>query len=261
MRLNEWQLAFENYLLSDAVEAPSSWVTSLQGGPTLDVSGGLAIYHNAYRGRLLEALRGDYPALVYWVGDAEFEQWAVAYIRQCPSAHFSLRLFGAGFAGFLSGYLDQQQAAPLVEMATLEWAFTLAFDAPSRQPLTCEEMTALPASAWPDLQVELVPSAQWVECRFNTLMLWQAYKAGESFVPSERIEAMEVCLIWRSGQVCQYRSLGVEEASALQGMNRGWSFAQLCSALEVTHEEGAALQAVTWFKDWLSLGFLNRRTL
>ncbi len=47
MRLNEWQLAFENYLLSDAVEAPSSWVTSLQGGPTLDVSGGLAIYHNA----------------------------------------------------------------------------------------------------------------------------------------------------------------------------------------------------------------------
>lgn len=261
MRLNDWQLAFENYLLSDAVDGQPALITSLQGGPTLDVPTGLAIYHNAYRARLLEALRGDYPALVYWVGDEEFERWAMAYIRQCPSAHFSLRWFGAGFAQFLDKYLDQAQAQPLVEMAGLEWAFTLAFDAPDVEPMTLTDMASLPASEWPDLQALLVPSAQWVECQFNTLQLWQAYKAGESFEPSTRLHRIEVCLIWRVDQICQYRSVGFDEAHALQGMHTGQPFSQLCAALEASHKEGAPLQAATWLKDWVIHGFLQRRML
>ena len=259
MRLNEWQLAFENYLLSDAVEAPSSWVTSLQGGPTLDVSGGLAIYHNAYRGRLLEALRGDYPALVYWVGDAEFEQWAVAYIRQCPSAHFSLRWFGAGFAGFLSGYLDQQQAAPLVEMATLEWAFTLAFDAPEATVLTVPAMATLDVAQWPALQLRLAPCVQWLVQRYNSLEQWRAVKDHAVFPQAALLEQEQVCLVWRTQRICRYRSLVPDEAWALQGMCEGqWSFAELCAGLAVTYGEGAPLQAASWLKQWVEEGLVLR---
>lgn len=261
MRLNDWQLAFEHYLQSDAVDAPSSLAASLQGGPTLDVPTGLAIYHNAYRTRLLEALRGDYPALVYWVGDEEFEQWGRVYINQHPSAHFSLRWFGAGFAPFLARYLPREQALPLAEMACLEWAFTLAFDAPDAEPMSPDYMASLPADAWPGLQAHLVPSAQWVECQFNTLGLWQAYKAGVPFSDSVRLAEPQVCLIWRSQQICQYRSLAADEAGALLGMNTGGSFAQLCETLALTHHEAAALQAVTWLKTWLNLELLQRRPL
>jgi len=47
MRLIDWQLAFEQHLLSEAPAANSGFAATLLGGPTLDVETGLAIYHNA----------------------------------------------------------------------------------------------------------------------------------------------------------------------------------------------------------------------
>ena len=72
MRLKEWQLAFEAFLL-DATPADHALADSLIGGPTLDVGTGLAIYHNAYAARLLEVLTHDFPAIHYWMGDEEFD--------------------------------------------------------------------------------------------------------------------------------------------------------------------------------------------
>ena len=134
MRLKEWQLAFEAFLL-DATPADSALADSLIGGPTLDVGTGLAIYHNAYTARLLEVLTHDSPAIHYWMGDEEFDLLATAYIRQYPSAHYSLRWLGKGFEAFIREHLVPGQSAPLAELAALEWAFTLAFDSPAGAPL------------------------------------------------------------------------------------------------------------------------------
>lgn len=143
MRLNDWQLAFERYLLGELSSADVELGSSLIGGPTLDVSTGLAIYHNAYQARLQEVLRGDYPAILNWLGDDEFEQLAAAYLRQNPSAHYSLRWLGNGFEAFIRQHLVPEQSAPLAELTALEWAFTLAFDAPPGTPLTMQDMATL----------------------------------------------------------------------------------------------------------------------
>jgi hypothetical protein len=44
MRLIDWQLAFEQHLLSETSTANSHFAGTLLGGPTLDVDTGLAIY-------------------------------------------------------------------------------------------------------------------------------------------------------------------------------------------------------------------------
>ncbi|WP_405122618.1 putative DNA-binding domain-containing protein [Pseudomonas sp. M20] len=259
MRLKEWQLAFESFLLEEDTGANLTLSRSLIGGPTLDVETGLAIYHNAYKARLLEVLRNDFPTILHWMGDEEFEALAMAYIRQCPSTHYSLRWLGRSFEGFVREYLVPEQSAPLAEMIALEWAFTLAFDAPFGEPLTIEAMVALAPEEWPELRVRPVPSLQWLECRCNSLSMWRAVKEESEFPDSMALEIPQICLIWRNQLICSYRSLDPAQATALDGLlNQGWSFAELCAELAVTYGEGAPLQAVTWLKQWIQEGLLER---
>jgi hypothetical protein len=259
MLLKEWQLAFETFLLDEDRSANLSLGKSLIGGPTLDVGTGLAIYHNAYKARLLEVLRNDFPTILHWLGDEEFDDLAMAYIRRYPSAHYSLRWLGKGFEGFVREHLVPEQSAPLAELIALEWAFTLAFDAPADEPLTIDAVAALAPEEWPELRVKAVPSLQWLGCRFNSLALWRSVKEKADFPESMALDIPQACLIWRNQLICSYRSLDSAQATALDGLlNQGWSFAELCAELAVTYGEGAPLQAVTWLKQWIQEGLLVR---
>src|SRR3990167_9687947 len=115
MRLSDWQHEVQAYLLNSDAQPNPALQASLLGSAALSAEQGLAIYHNAYRARLLEALRGDYPAVHGWLGDAEFDALAGAYIAAHPSQHFSLRWLGAELANFIDAYLVPAQAAPLGE--------------------------------------------------------------------------------------------------------------------------------------------------
>jgi hypothetical protein len=259
MRLIDWQLAFERYLLGAPVAADVAFGSSLKGGPTLDVSTGLAIYHNAYQARLQEVLRADFPAIHDWLGDDEFEQLTAAYIRQNPSDHYNLRWLGKGFEMFIRQHLVPEQSAPLAELAALEWAFTLAFDAPPGTPLTMQDMAQLAPQDWPTLQVSPSPSLQWLECAFNSVAIWRSVKDQAQFPGSTPLDSSHTVVICRNELVCQYRSLEPEEANALKGLfEREWSFAELCSELTVICGEGAPFQAVTWLKQWVHDGWLQR---
>lgn len=260
MRLSDWQLAFEQHLLSETPVANSGFAATLLGGPTLDVETGLAIYHNAYLSRLREVLRHDFSAVLYWLGDEAFAALTEAYVRRYPSAHYSLRWLGERFPAFILERLVAEQSAPLAELARLEWAFTLAFDAPPGEPLTLNDMALLPPEAWPGLQIALAPSVQRLLCHFNTVVIWRASKEESAFPDSQALVPAQTCLVWRHQNVCHYRSLQADEAAALAGMvTSGWSFAELCAELAVTYAEGAPLQAVTWLKQWTQDGLLERR--
>ncbi|MCT4498457.1 DNA-binding domain-containing protein [Pseudomonas sivasensis] len=260
MRLTDWQLAFEQHLLAQTPDANGGFAATLLGGPTLDVDTGLAIYHNAYIARLQEVLRHDFSAILYWLGDDEFAALTHAYVRRYPSAHYSLRWFGERLPAFIHEHLVAEQSAPLAELAKLEWAFTLAFDAPQGQPLSLNDMALLPPEDWPGLQVALTPSVQQRLCHFNSVGIWRASKDGADFPGSYTLDLAQICLVWRLHHVCHYRSLEPAEALALAGMvTTGWTFAELCEQLAVTYAEGAPLQAVTWLKQWVQDGLLQRR--
>ncbi len=247
MRLSEFQQRFEAYLVDDSGDAEPELLATIRGGPELGALEGLRIYHHAYRARLVDALRGDYPTLHHWLGDEEFESLAHAYLRAYPSRHFSLRWLGAGLAGFIESWLVAEQAASLAELARLEWAFTLAFDAPDADPLTLEQMAQLPAQEWPALRLAFLPSVQRVPCCHNSLALWQAVKGERDFPGSRLLDRPELCLVWRQGLVGQYRSLAEEESRALLGMVvQGWNFAELCA------EVGDPMQAAQWLKLWIT---------
>ncbi|MEK1939679.1 MAG: DNA-binding domain-containing protein [Pseudomonas sp.] len=258
MRLRDWQLSVEAYLLAGQAQPAPALLGSVQGSATLSAETGLAIYHNAYRARLLETLRGDFPAVLAWLGDEAFAQLAAAYLQACPSEHFSLRWLGARFPAFIEA---SEHPAALAELAHLEWAFTLAFDAPAGDPLTLEQMASLPAAEWPNLRITWLPSVQRLPQTYNSLALWRATKQEAPLPASEGLPAPLLCLVWRQGLQGQFRTLAADEAQALLGMTEGgWSFAELCLSLERVHEQPAA-QAAGWLKQWLSEGLLQRADL
>ncbi len=258
MRLSDWQQAIEAYLLGADAAPNAALQASLIGSPSLSVTQGLAIYHHAYRARLLGVMREDFPAVRYWLGDEDFAALVQAYLAANPSQHFSLRWLGERFAGFIAQHYAAEAAAPLVELANLEWAFTLAFDAPSGEPLNLAQMAELAPTEWPALRVQWLPCVQSLPLHYNSVALWQAAKSEAEFPLSERLVQPSLCLVWRQQQVCHYRSLGSDEASALQGMcDAGWSFAELCEQLAGQGEQ-APLLAAGWLKQWLSDGLLQR---
>lgn len=147
------------------------------------------------------------------------------------------------------------------ELAELEWAFTLAFDAQDVEALSLETMSDFSAEDWISLRVSLTASARWLQLQYNTLELWKAAKSGSLLPDITRLPTNLACLVWRHELVCQYRSLEPAEASALQFLIEGGSFAELCESLSATHGEQAPLQAATWLKLWVNDGLLTRGQL
>lgn len=259
MRLNDWQRAVEAYLLGAQAEPDAALLASLVGSPSLSVTQGLGIYHHAYRARLLGVMHEDFPAVRYWLGDEDFAALVQSYLDACPSQHFSLRWLGERFAGFIAQHYATAAAAPLAELARLEWAFTLAFDALPGEPLSVAQMVSLPASEWPSLQVQLLPCVHRLPLHYNSVALWQAAKAEGEFPPSEGLLEPTLCLFWRHQLVCHYRSVASDEVGALLGMcDAGWSFAELCEQL-AEQGELAPTKAASWLKQWISDGLLQRR--
>ena len=181
MRLSDWQAQVQAYLQGPDAQPNPALQASLLGSAALSAEQGLAIYHNAYRARLLEALRGDYPAVHGWLGDEEFDALALAYLDAHPSQHFSLRWLGEKLPKFVSSYVVEPQLTPLLELTELEWAFTLAFDAPDAQPLSLDEMSRFADEDWTSLRVRLHPSVNWLRLQRNTLEIWKAAKAQAEY--------------------------------------------------------------------------------
>ena len=73
----------------------------VRGNNRLTAEAQLGIYAQAYRPRLLECLRTEYPVLAALAGPTAFDLFAQGYIAAHPSQSYTLYDFGAGFADYL----------------------------------------------------------------------------------------------------------------------------------------------------------------
>lgn len=72
------------------------------GDDRLSAAARVGIYVEAYRARLLDMLRDEYPALRLLVGDSVFDLFAQGYLAAHPPSGFSLYALGSGFARYLA---------------------------------------------------------------------------------------------------------------------------------------------------------------
>jgi hypothetical protein len=217
----------------------------------------LAIYAKGYRLRLLEALATEYPALHTLAGDETFEQLGRAYIDAYPSNHYSIRYFGQHLSAFLAVSPPYCESPALSEMAALEWALSLAFDAADAAVLGIESLAALPPAAWPEMRLHFHASLQRRDFHWNMPELWTAIdQQDEPQIPQTYPQA-RAWLIWRRDLQNYFRPLDLVEAGALDTMRAGADFATLCESLYAHIDaEQVSLQAVQFLKGWIEAGLV-----
>ena len=256
MELVRLQQAFKAHILAQGDEI----VPEISGDGKLTAEDRLSIYVYAYKARLTETLGTDYKAIKGLLGDDEFERMASLYIDAWPSQHYSLRWFGQHLAGFLEETLDESQGF-LAELARLEWAFVMSFDAADQAVVSEAEVAAIPPEDWPGLRLSLSPSVNCGRYSWNVLDLWKlGREQGDAVEPVQLAEPGSI-LVWRQNLKTRYRSLQPAEAGCLQVAMQGGDFSELCAQLTAFYpQEEVALAAASLLKTWINEGLVSGLT-
>ena len=249
--LHGLQADFQSFLLRGGEQM----LQRVSGTAKVSAPRRLAIYYDAYRLRLLEALDSNYPILHAWMGDDEFEKLGLAYLETHPSTHFSIRYFGHRLSEYLASAETYRDKPYLSEMAALEWAMSEAFDAPDSPGVDLDAMASLPPEAWPEMHLALHASVRRLDLRWNVPAIWKAIK--EEQAPEEPRAGAWPWLVWRQDLKIFFRSLSVDEAWAIDAGRAGEPFASICEGLcEWIDAQNVAAHAVGLLKRWVTDGLI-----
>ena len=204
----------------------------------------LEVYANAYFYRIRDCLIEDFNALHQALGKELFHDLVTAYLIAHPPRHPSLRFAGDRLSEFL---LESPAAEPFRrelpwagDLARLEWALLTAFDATDSDAVSQEQLAAIAPEHWAELRFEFQPAFQlltleWPVHRCRRDWEQDGVRASRSLEPAET----RVC-IWRKRERVRYRTVDLQEASALMLVAAGNCFGALCERLASELGDGEA---------------------
>ncbi len=238
----------------------------------------LEIYNRQYWFRLLDCLYDDYPGLRTVLGDTRFLKLATAYLNKHPSTSSTLRDLGSRLVPFLreEPVWTEPYHTLALDMAGLEWAQIVAFDAEARPAAKIERL----AEVSPDrIYLRLQPYITLLDLSYPVdevviRILRQdgklrneasnAMEALPSTGPRKRSRARGIhpaptkVLVHRHENSVYFKRLTGPQFQVLQALNNGASLAAACETLtDCPEAEGLTPQDIqAWFQNWSSLGFL-----
>ena len=224
----------------------------------LGVTGLLRIYQQAYRARLVAALRDNFGVLPKVMGDDAFDALALAYLDAHASARPSIRWFGDALPEFMAAHDELVPHPAMTDLARMEWALRTAFDAADAQALSVAALAAVPPDAWPALVFTPLPSVQLLALEWNIAPVWRALQGDAELVLPEPEALAHVMLVWRAGLETRWRVLEPAAARLLASALRSETFAELCviAAIEAG-AEAAPLHAASALRSWLDDGLFS----
>ena len=248
MNLRQLQQSVQDYVLTGRPE-----VISLIRADTNEIAARrIAVYSEGYSARLLEVLGQDYIGLQTLLGDAVFEALGRRYITATPSRYYNARWVGQDLPTWLASDAEYANDLGVLDMAQLDWAITLAFDAADQLPVGVTEMSQIAPNEWPDLRFEFHPSLQVFALRSNALDIKRAQERNESVPATEALGALKLAAVWRRDYRVFYRALPADEQQALTLAKGGDPFGEICEQLAQYHDEAtAATRAATILRTWV----------
>ncbi len=217
----------------------------------------LLIYQNAYRGRLIEALKLNYPVLRLVMGDEAFDVMALRFVDEHPSRRRSIRWFGEYLETFLRAAPDCLAHPALFDLARLEWALCLAFDAADTPVLAADALGHISADAWSELVFRLHPSVHLLELDWEIEPTLQALIDDETSETEAPVYSPHGSVVWRMGLGPRWRVLSIAELECLRAIEAGRNFAALCE-LSASHTDArsAASNIAQLLQGWVAGGLL-----
>jgi hypothetical protein len=253
LQLRELQRELQRHLLGEE----SAIGAAIVDAPPLPADARLAIYRNAYRTRLIEALDDTYPVLHKILGDDAIMALGERFVAAHPSVHRSIRWYGRELADFVGRCPPFAEQPVLSEVARFEWTLSEVFDAPDAEPIGRAALASVGAGDWAALVFRFHPSVRRLEFRWNTVAVWKAMN-GDSDPPAPEQSAAAVdWLLWRHDLENYFRSMDAAESAALEAALGASTFAEICLALTAhLSEEEVPLRAATLVGSWVDSGII-----
>lgn len=217
----------------------------------------LAIYRNGYRLRLRDALATEFPGLGILIG-RRFRTLLDSYVEAHPSGHYNIRWHGAGLAAFLEYGLPWRDKPELADMARLDWAISTSFDAADEPVLAAADLAEVPADAWANLRISPQSHLQIISTHHNIEAFRRAADRDGKRPRLRRYDKGRHLLVWRQSLTVHYRSIEVDEISALTGAIKGEPFSALCERICEHHDAADALPlTANLLHGWLASGLIS----
>lgn len=225
--LAELQETFQGHVMTGDPRAVAAFV----GNDAASAGTRLNVYYEAYRLRLLDILRDDFPGLNALMNAGSFNAMGLRYLEQHPSGHPSVRQFGRHLPEFLATDGAFADWPWLAEMAYFEWRRGLAFDGPDDERMALETLGSLPPEDWPALTIRFHPTLHrgWYE--WNVGPIWRAVNADEPAPDPVRLGEPAPIAIWRKHITLYWRTFDRDEYRALEAFTDGADFAAVCDLL------------------------------
>ncbi|MEX2296222.1 MAG: DNA-binding domain-containing protein [Dongiaceae bacterium] len=241
-------------------DRPNKIRAQVTGGPNAGLDTLLGIYRNAYTARLVGILRDEFAKLRSLIGDREFDRIAHGYLAAHPSKYFSVRWIGIDLADFLTVAEPWRADTALAQIARIEWAQTMAFDAADRPLVLRADLTTIPPTGWPGLILTLHPSVQILSVSPDIFAIWNRLAQGEEAGAKPAAIAPEAPhLVWRIGLDVKLRPAEPDEADALDAVAAGLTFADICERLsDHVGADRAAFRAAELLERWVSMEMIGR---
>lgn len=215
MTLRALQSRFRDFIAAPDAASPPGF-----SGP------GMAIYRDAYRGRLLAALEASFPRTRRWVGRDPFQAAATHYILTRPPTSWTLDTYGSDFPALLTQLFAEDPEVG--DLAWLEWAMAQAFAAPDGPILGFEALAAASYQAADWDHVAFTPASgvgmRWVETPCTELWVGLDYDDSAALatsIPRTPLAKPHLALVWRKDVTAHYRLVAPDEAHALAGLIAG----------------------------------------
>ena len=213
-------------------------------------STGMAIYRNAYRARLEQALETSFELTRKWVGEESFAAAAAHYILTSPPRSWTLDAFGLGFPALLEELFAND--GEVAELAWLEWAMQQAFAAADRPALDLAGLAAagLSPADWDAQRFAMAPGFAAREVETACTALWQALADGNAQDFDPAAPGPKWLIVWRSGYFPRYRLLDADEFAVLDALAAGHPLGEALT-------RGDPQRLGPWLAGWLEQGLFS----
>jgi hypothetical protein len=250
MRLAELQTKFQAGIL----DGDQTILASIRDSRRTDRTALFAVYHDAYRLRLVEFLSNDYPVLHNYLGEEAFGRLAGEYIESTTSRHRNARWYGAHLPGFMHETLPWRTNTGAVALARFEHALSDAADAPLA---VMESLRATSAGVYPHLTFDFHPSVTLLDLAGGTAEIYEALAEGKE--PPAIRDGSEAILFWRNDFQSFYRPAAEDERLALMEAMKRTRFSEICVLLAFqNNDKDVPERAASFLSQWFADGLISR---
>jgi len=236
----------------------------------------LQIYNQQYWWRLLGAFGEDFRGLRAVLGERRFERLATAYLEARGSTSWNLSDLGQHLVPFLEAHPEfiRPRNALALDVARVEWARVIAFDAAEKPVLTAKQIARTPADR---LRLGLQPYLVLLELAhpvddFMRTLKRTAIAAVSNAVAATHTRSRKIVTVRRSRTPIYlavhrvnfsvyYKRLDPEAYRLLLALRDGATLEDACGlafAESKERPEQSAARLQEWFARWMEFGWFCR---